>query len=1375
MKRFALRRSRVEPASRPREGSAAAAPVRAESARESRALAVERAPDSQISEGSASAEIEESAGHAFANVSIAAARVGRVVQRDMSPDVPPADVPPGASGEPLSGGGAGGSSTSVTINAVSREISGANLTAVWAAMTNSGTRESASVQPKFTPAPNYEYDDSDKVKKVVITVVETKTMPQWKELASQCAPIRAEWNRFYGVLEAHENRHLEIDKKHFSNLHLKLVGKGREEAWRLVDDEIAAADAENAAYDTKSANGVNEGANLNTAVQCEPEKIKSSAESAPASEGMSLGERAPFDELVQAKLAVSTPGDAYEQEADQVAERVLEPDLALTVRAASTRRAQRCAGPGLCQCDECKRKAKLMREQGIPVPSPTHDREANALVARAATSAPEVGGTLDPEASRGIERVVSRNGETLDANTRAFMESRFGHDFARVRIHHDDAAAESAAAIRARAYTLGSDVVFAAGHYAPHTRDGLRLLAHELTHVVQQGYSAPTVRRDTSPAPAPAPNAPSAMADAGALVEKDKKAFDALASKVGQPAGRVLSHVPRGPEDLRAADVVTIQQVMDRSGGADSRKGFETQGQATAYAAMNARPAGATVLQQDGIYFAAKLAPNANISLVAVKPPLPPADWSDPVTGKYGEKIAKSDWNKYRAIYRIDLQSGALTIVGQDGMIFPEAWFTEVDPRAVYKGLAPKSGGISSDAGTNDAAASQLDKTQLPGAPTAADMRTIGGLTTPGGKGDLTTEQQEAFLGTYFKARAEESIARNEKTVEQLVKDFKPAESKDADKSGSKISPNAQKMIDSSRKLAKDFRTILETQAIIQGKLDYVENAISRPGGGPALKLTMDGKETWAVDWKDHYTKALARIAEAVVRIRSASPMLALMVPDERQSAPLTAASALSTGVDVLGSMANPIVGLKNLAGNQAVREFVLNTPRTPQGKNQVDASAFGEPQSAQSDEKMREQFQKKLDVAMQAVRKARAEIVHGDLDMLMSLSGLRVQVAADVANNPSLKAKLEEMLAKHEIKETTWTILETVVQVGALFLPGGAFISAAIGMATAVRDFGKDLAKWDIAQAGQIDPSSALVSTQEVEASLVADTLMIALQALDLGTAVVPELHAANDFRREIAGIVEHDGTHELKLTSLGITRCSDVCLNLSQSLIDRAEHVRTMASAEVHPEISGMGRRAEAMEKRAQEIGKMPKGAERDVAEQELLRDAHALEMEMAAIEHEVFGVKGNIFPAADKGKWGADGKGVRGQGPWYPEPGHRARNIVGDKPIMYDNGFPNLTPWAEHQVSIKMTGGPEDFIEADKKGIVEAFQRNPQYFGKIPPNPPVEGDVAKFTKFRQEFGYTWHHKENGITMQLVPTELHSSIPHLGGSSLSRGVEVK
>lgn len=85
-----------------------------------------------------------------------------------------------------------------------------------------------------------------------------------------------------------------------------------------------------------------------------------------------------------------------------------------------------------------------------------------------------------------VHDVLRSSGQPLDAATRSFMEPRFGHDFSRVRVHTDAKAAESAQAVNALAYTVGSNIVFAENRYRSGTNDGMKLLAHELTHVVQQ-------------------------------------------------------------------------------------------------------------------------------------------------------------------------------------------------------------------------------------------------------------------------------------------------------------------------------------------------------------------------------------------------------------------------------------------------------------------------------------------------------------------------------------------------------------------------------------------------------------------------------------------------------------------------------------------------------------------------------------------------------------------------------------------------------------------------------------------------------------------------------------------------------------------------
>lgn len=103
-----------------------------------------------------------------------------------------------------------------------------------------------------------------------------------------------------------------------------------------------------------------------------------------------------------------------------------------------------------------------------------------------------------------VREVLNSPGRPLDNPTRAFFERRFGHDFSRVRVHTDALAAESARAVSARAYAVGSQLVFGEGTFSPGTTSGKGLLAHELVHVVQQsagGGHSPAVATKLSVGP----------------------------------------------------------------------------------------------------------------------------------------------------------------------------------------------------------------------------------------------------------------------------------------------------------------------------------------------------------------------------------------------------------------------------------------------------------------------------------------------------------------------------------------------------------------------------------------------------------------------------------------------------------------------------------------------------------------------------------------------------------------------------------------------------------------------------------------------------------------------------------------------------------
>jgi len=148
----------------------------------------------------------------------------------------------------------------------------------------------------------------------------------------------------------------------------------------------------------------------------------------------------------------------------------------------------------------------------------------------------------DP-ASRVID-TLNAPGRPLDNATRAEMESRFGYDFAGVRVHTDEKAARSARAIDALSYTAGNDIAFAQGQYAPGTPRGRRLLAHELTHVAQQSRTSPegdlSIAATDSPAEREADAVSAKVAAGGGLDAPVSASRGAIQRSAGGVVGGVV-------------------------------------------------------------------------------------------------------------------------------------------------------------------------------------------------------------------------------------------------------------------------------------------------------------------------------------------------------------------------------------------------------------------------------------------------------------------------------------------------------------------------------------------------------------------------------------------------------------------------------------------------------------------------------------------------------------------------------------------------------------------------------------------------------------------------------------------------------------------
>ena len=191
--------------------------------------------------------------------------------------------------------------------------------------------------------------------------------------------------------------------------------------------------------------------------------------------------------ILQPKLTVDQPGDIYEQEAERMAETVMRmPELERDREEKGT--AHAVDGPGCVQwaCKQCEEEQKddLTGIQRMCW------RCAQELEHRESIQTKEVEGTVPEVTSEISSRIQSLQGggQPLPASMREFFELRIGHDFSNVRVHTDPVSTRS---LQARAYTVGRNIVFGAGEYSLETSEGRRLLAHELTHVVQQGSAGP--------------------------------------------------------------------------------------------------------------------------------------------------------------------------------------------------------------------------------------------------------------------------------------------------------------------------------------------------------------------------------------------------------------------------------------------------------------------------------------------------------------------------------------------------------------------------------------------------------------------------------------------------------------------------------------------------------------------------------------------------------------------------------------------------------------------------------------------------------------------------------------------------------------------
>jgi hypothetical protein len=197
--------------------------------------------------------------------------------------------------------------------------------------------------------------------------------------------------------------------------------------------------------------------------------------------------------VIQAKLTIGQPGDIYEQEADRIAGQVMRmPDLSKAQRNGDSKHNQ---FPSIQRmCTDCEQESHRQTQnselgrlelghssQEELQRQPMEEDEELLQMKEVAGGVPEVSSETESQIND-----IRGSGQPLPESVRAFFETRFNRNFSQVRVHTDEKAAKSARSVRAEAYTVGHDIVFGTDQYLPETCKGKRLLAHELTHTIQQ-------------------------------------------------------------------------------------------------------------------------------------------------------------------------------------------------------------------------------------------------------------------------------------------------------------------------------------------------------------------------------------------------------------------------------------------------------------------------------------------------------------------------------------------------------------------------------------------------------------------------------------------------------------------------------------------------------------------------------------------------------------------------------------------------------------------------------------------------------------------------------------------------------------------------
>lgn len=583
------------------------------------------------------------------------------------------------------------------------------------------------------------------------------------------------------------------------------------------------------------------------------------------------------------------------------------------------------------------------------------------------------------------------------------------------------------------------------------------------------GTLAALQRQQAAPAmPGTRIEAPTMTPAQAELLQLEDDAYQVLVRVRG--SGTVWLVDPRqvqvGLKEKQVAEL-TVTEVVPRSTAQDERKGFDSEGAATAYV-VGAVGAGA-VLRSGRFFFAARL---------GAAPAL--------------------DRTKAR---RVDVQGPVVKVIGADGFVYV--------PGTIYQTDAAKAAATIEPAKEMAETASAADLARLAGIPRPED-KVAGGPPgagqTPGAGGEgkvveIPDSQVRAFLRQYMVARANEILDRNRDHARAEQATFKATDPGSESRAPSGLTPEAKRQVDAAREVGASFRKLIDHELYLEDLIARIDRRRSFGSGQSTQLVELEGKRLKVSTWYKRVETSRRVVAEGKARAMAENPLLAQMVdakiPQEEWAKQAKDAVSLFGGA----------------GGALGVRFW----DRLTNQDNPYSRSELANPASAESDERVRAGYVEKLDAVLDAIEEVRAKVLTGDERTLWSMPGLRQRVQADLRSIAGPNAKLGPQLDKimadlgaspGDIAATVITVAGVVLQLAGFFFPPAAFVGAVMTYGATAYTMDKALEQLKASQTG-VTPAEALVDPVQAQKAAIDATIEVALEALNVGMEINVALDA--------------------------------------------------------------------------------------------------------------------------------------------------------------------------------------------------------------------------------------------------------------------------